>query len=119
MSTDHIDAMLRKKAEKQLDASIAEAVGAFRRAVGDLWQGKGYSESRDARSMVLNAILNDPYEREHFVACMDEEAADGRGRRKAIESIHRHLAEEFLKKLDKLGEDVEELRDEVDFHSHN
>lgn len=119
MSTDHIDKMLRKKAEKLLDNRLSEAVGECRRAIGSMWEGQSYDDNRTARSMVLNLLLQDSHERAHFLEWMDAEKEHGKGRAKAIDSIHRKLATEFLDKLDRLGEEVEELRSEVDFHSHN
>jgi predicted translin family RNA/ssDNA-binding protein len=111
--------MLRKKAEGMLDKRLAEAVGELRRAIGSVWEGQDYNDAISARSMVLNLFLQEPYERANFVALMEEEARHGKCRTKAIDAIHRHLASAFLKKLDKLGEDVEELRNEVEWHDHN
>lgn len=119
MSTDHIDALLRNNATKELDCSIAIAAGAFRSAVVDLWAQQGYSDIRDARSMVLNAIFNDPYEREHLKEWMDAESTEGAGRAKAIATIHARLAKELLEKVERLGNEVDELRNEVDYHDHN
>jgi hypothetical protein len=110
--------MLRKKAEKQLDSEINEAVLGFSGAIGRMWN-KGYAEQGELLSMALNQLLKEPWVRKHFHGEMAKEEEHGKGRATAISNIHRKLAKEFLDKLDKLGEDVEELRSEVDFHSHN
>jgi hypothetical protein len=109
--------MLRKKAAKQLDEELGAAVDAFVSALNAMHR-KGYAEYREVRSMALNLLLKESFTRTNFGAWMDSEKETGKVRTKAIDSIHRHLAQEFLKKLDKVGEDVEELRNEVDYHSH-
>lgn len=118
MSTDHIDAMLRKKAEAHLDAKLKGAVDAFTSALNEMYR-KRYADYRDLRSMALNLLMHDKYERSHFMEWMNVEAGSGKERAKAIANIHRQLAKEFIAKVDKLGEEVDALRDDVAYHEHN
>jgi len=118
VSTAHIDEVLRKKAEKELDAGIQEAVGAFTSALVRM-SDKSRVKYSDVRSMALNLLLKESWTRKHFVGEMDEEAEHGKGRANAISGIHERLAREFIAKLDGLSEEVEELRDSVAWHDHD
>lgn len=117
MSTDHIDAMLRKKAQEETDERLEALCQEFINALSKLSNASS-AEYKEVRSMALNRVVRDSYNRSHFVEWMELEAKNGKGRDKTIAGIHKRLAKEFIAKVDKLGEDVDELRDDIAYHEH-
>jgi hypothetical protein len=110
--------MLRRKATDEADERLEALCREFISALSKLAR-ESVGEYKEVRSMALNRIVRESYDRSNFVEWMEAEKEHGKGRAKLIAGIHKRLAKEFIEKVETLSEDVEELRNEVDFHSHD
>ena len=99
MSTGHIDAMLRKRAEDSIDDAGIEARAFMQRLCSRLQNESGASRGlpwSELTGILLGRDVNEST-KERLIDC-----------------TQREMTRDFLKRADELAEQVEELRGELD-----
>lgn len=119
MSTQRIDDILAKKAENEMAERIGAANKAFSELVSATKRDYPRVDYHQVVAMLLNEILTDSYRRDRVQSDMEKDRESPKTKKLITNAIQQRLANDLLERLDTIGDDVEELRNDLNWHGHH